>query len=559
MTVFKATMIAVILAVGCGKNNDIPVKENDINVIENDDIVILYTNDVHCAADENLGYAVLAAYKEDMEEMTPYVTLVDCGDAIQGDPIGSITKGEYSIDLMNRVEYDYAIAGNHEFDFGMEQLSDLISQSNATYLGCNLTYTGDGESALEKVKPYEIVTYGDVDVAFIGVSTPESISHSTPSSFMDEEGDFVYGFSGTGGEDFCAAVQENIDECKEQGAEYVVILAHLGTDSESEPYRSTDLIAGTTDVDVVLDGHSHSVIPCRYVNNRDGEKVLLSSTGAKLNYIGQLMITGNGALTTTLISSYPDTDEAMAAYISDRKAEYEQMLDVTVAETDVKLSTHSDSGIRLVRSRETNLGDLCADAYRLMSGADIGFVNGGGIRAEIESGEITNGEILAVNPFGNSICVAKVSGGEILDALELACRETQPQADDGQNAVGECGGFLQVSGLRFTVDTSVESTVELDENSMFVSCGVNRRVRDVEVLGEDGTYKAIDPNGEYTLASNNYLIKEGGDGFTMFADNELIISEGMADYQVLIGYITEYLGGVVGEEYAGPQGRITVE
>ena len=533
--------------------------EGDNGGTERDDIVILYTNDVHCAADTNLGYATLAAYKEYMEGATPYVTLVDCGDAVQGDPVGSISEGEYPIDFMNQVGYDYAILGNHEFDYGMEQLSDLISQSNATYLGCNLTYTGAGENALSAVKPYEIVHYGDVDVAYIGVTTPESISKSTPSTFMDEDGSYIYGFSGTNGEDFCAVVQDNIDECKEQGAEYVVLLAHLGTDEVSEPYRSTDLIAGTTDVDVVLDGHSHSVISCEYVNNKDGEKVLLSSTGTKLNYIGQLMITEDGLLTTTLISTYPDQDQTVAAYISDKEAEFDETLGTVVAHTDVKLRTNTDGGIRLVRNRETNLGDLCADAYRVMSGADIAFINGGGIRAEIESGEITNGDILSVNPFGNSVCVAKVSGQEILDALEMSCSQMQAQTDDGQNAIGEYGGFQQVSGLKFTVDTSVEPVLELDENGMFVFCGNIRRVKDVEVLNEDGDYMPIDPGGEYTLATTDYLIKEGGDGLNMFMDNELVIDGGLTDYQVLIDYITEYLDGTVGAEYEQPQGRIVVE
>ena len=547
------------LITGCGADGDAGVGESGNDVTEHDDIVIIYTNDVHCAADTNLGYATLAAYKEYMEEMTPYVTLVDCGDAIQGDPVGSITEGEYPIDFMNQVGYDYAILGNHEFDYGMEQLSDLISQSNSTYLGCNLTYTGEGENALSAVKPYEIVNYGDVDVAYIGVSTPESISQSTPSTFVDEEGSYIYGFSGTSGEDFCAVVQDNIDECKEQGAEYVVLLTHLGTDEVSEPYRSTDLIAGTTDVDAVLDGHSHSVISCEYVNNKNGEKVLLSSTGTKLNYIGQLIITKDGLLTTTLISIYPDQDQTVATYISDKEAEFDETLGAVVARTDVKLRTNTDGGIRMVRNRETNLGDLCADAYRVMSGADIAFINGGGIRAEIESGEITNGDILAVNPFGNSICVVKVSGQEIMDALEMACKEVQAQTDDGQNAIGEYGGFQQVSGIKFTVDTSVNPALELDENGMFVSCGDTRRVKDVEVLNKDGDYMPIDPNGEYTLATTDYLIKEGGDGLNMFMDNEFVIDGGLTDYQVLIDYITKYLNGKVGAEYEQPQGRITVK
>ena len=287
--------------------------------------------------------------------------------------------------------------------------------------------------------------------------------------------------------------------------------------------------------------------------------MLLSSTGTGLTNIGQLVITADGNITTGLIGDFPEKDVQVNAYVEEIESLYEAELDQMVANSEVRLTTISESGIRLIRSRETNLGDFCADAYRVISGADIAFVNGGGIRADIETGIITYGDIIAVHPYGNTLCAVEATGQEILDALEMASRSTMADVSDGENAVGENGGFLQVSGLKYVIDTSIASTVEVDEAGMFVSCGENRRVKDVQVLREDGNYEPIDPEKTYTLASHNYLLKQGGDGLNMFMDNTLTIDEGMLDYQVLITYAADYLDGTVDGEYAQPQGRITVE
>ena len=527
---------------------------------EADDIVILYTNDVHCAVDKDIGYAGLAAYRQWCEKGTPYVTLVDCGDALQGDVIGAVSDGEYPAELMNRTGYDFAVLGNHEFDYGMEQLDRLMEISGAQYLGCNISYTGEDEAAfLSRLLPYKIVSYGKVKVAFIGVSTPESIVKSVPAYFCDDSGNYVYDFCGESGEELYGRVQENVDACVKEGADHVVVLVHLGTDESSSPFTSLELIANTRGIDAVLDGHSHTVIPCDIVKNADGENVLLSSTGTGLSNIGRLTITASGNIETGLIGTYPETDSEMAGCIESMEERFDAELTKTIGVSETALTTASDSGMRLVRNRETNLGDFCADAYRAVSGADIALVNGGGIRADISAGEITYGDILSVHPYGNTLCVAKATGQEILDALEMASRSCLPNADDGENAVGENGGFLQVSGLRYTVDTSVDSTVETDEQGNFLSCGDNRRVRDVMVLEDDGSYTELAPDKVYTVASHNYLIKQGGDGLIMFMDNELTVDEGMIDYEILMTYLTDELNGTVGDEYALPQGRIEIK
>lgn len=536
--------LLVTLFSGCKKGEDY-------------DIIILFTNDVHCGVEDDIGYAGLAAYAENVADKTPYTALVDCGDSIQGDIIGTVSEGEYPAELMKKTGYDFAVPGNHEFDYGTEMLAELMEITGAQYTACNLRYTGSGTNPIENIQPYIMRTFGDTTVAFVGICTPESITSSEPSSFMDENGSFVYDFYGGGnGTELYEQVQKTVDECRENGAEYVIALSHLGIAEESEPFRSVDVIQNTSGIDAVLDGHSHSVIPCRIEYNKLGEEVLLSSTGTKLNNIGQLVITSCGNITVGLISDYPAKDSAMSEYIGQLQSELETDMERVVAKSGFALPI-SENGIRLVRNRETAIGDFCADAFRELSGADIALMNGGGIRADLPEGDIKYGDIISVMPYGNTLCMAKAKGSEILDALEMASCFVLPESSDGEKSVGENGGFLQVSGLKYTIDTSISSTVQTDENGMFVSAGVSRRVKDVMVLS-DGKYVPIEPDKTYTVASHSYLIKEGGDGLNMFADNELVIDEGALDYSVLIDYIKDNLGGTIGGEYSQPQGRITV-
>lgn len=546
-------LLALCLLCGCGTAA--------VETVPQEDIIVLFTNDVHCGIEDDIGYAGLAAYKADLLKETPYVTLVDCGDAIQGDVIGTVSQGEYIVDIMNETGYDYAILGNHEFDYGMERISDLLDKAQTRYLGANIAYTGAGESALTALEPYAIETYGDVDVAFIGLTTPWSPTSSTPTYFMDENGEFVYDFAaGDEGESLYVLTQRYIDECRAAGAEYVILLTHLGDTEEMSPYSSVEVIENTTGIDAVLDGHAHSVIPCAVVTDAGGEDVLLCSTGTKLANIGRLTISPSGDITVGLISQYDKRDEAMAAFVSDIRSEYEAEVERVVAHSDIALSIADSEGIRLVRTRETPIGNLIADAYRDATGADIAFVNGGGIRADLPAGDITYADIIAVHPFGNALCMVEATGQEILDALEVAYMFTEAEYKADGLAVGEDGGFQHISGLRLVIDTSVESTVEKDENDMFVAVNGARRVKDAEVLNrETGEYEPLDPEKTYTLASHNYLLKEGGNGVTMFQDNVYLMDEAILDYEVLINYLTGTLNGELGGLYSNGEGRITVK
>ena len=536
-------------------------------VEKSDDIVVLYTNDVHCQVDPaankegvqtNAGYTNVAAYKADMLDTHNYVTLVDCGDAIQGGPIGAMTKGEAIVTVMNTVGYDIATFGNHEFDYGMDQLAKLVESAHAQYISCNFTYTGEG-TAKVSADPYVIKDYGDTKVAFVGISTPESFTKSTPTYFQDENGNYVYSFAeGNNGQDLYDAVQKAVDDAKSAGADYVVAVAHTGTDESSTPWTSNEVIANTTGIDVYLDGHSHSTIAGDKVANKDGEEVILTSTGTKLKNIGKLVIGAEG-ITTELVSaaSYTGTNEAASTEIAKVEDELNKTLTQVVAKSDVDLTTlDPETGRRAVRSAETNLGDLCADAYRVLYNTDIGFVNGGGIRADIKAGDITFEDIINVHPFSNEACVVKVSGQAILDALELSA-----SAYPGEN-----GGFLQVSGLCYGINSKIPSSVVKDDKGAFVKVDGERRVSNVYLLNDEtGKYDIpIDPEAVYTVASHNYMLLSGGDGYAMFKNDPQFEQDTTItprlDNKVLIDYIVEELGGVVGEEYANltGEGRIFV-
>ncbi len=508
------------------------------------DLAILYTNDVHCAVDSGIGYAGVAALKKQLLDEGCYVALVDAGDAVQGDAIGTLSKGSYIVDIMNEVGYDVMTPGNHEFDYGMDRFFELRDMAKFPIVSANFVDLATGKPVLDQ---FAMLTFNGVNVAFVGVSTPMTISTSTPAFFQDASGNFIYGFSQKDGADaFYAVIQSAVDAAAAAGADYVVALSHLGIDASTSPYTSSELIENTRGIDVVIDGHSHSTVECERVKNLDGDRVLLTQTGTKLQAVGLLYITKDGSMSTGLISDYTEKDADTEAYIAQIQAQFEDLLNEVVARTDVDLTIFepgTDPAVRIVRNSETNLGDLCADAYRYISGADIAFVNGGGVRTSIPMGDITYGAIIKVHPFGNELCMVEATGQEILDALELGARVTP----------AESGGFLQVSGLTYEIHTYIPSSVTLDENNMFVSVDGEYRVKNVMVGGEP-----LDLNKTYTLASHNYMLKNAGDGYTMFQDNKYLLDSIMIDNQVLINYIVEGLGGVVGEAYADPygQGRI---
>lgn len=520
---------------------------------EENEVVVLYTNDVHNAYlrdDGVLGYAAVAQRKAELEAEGKTVILVDCGDAIQGGVIGTLSNGRYIVSVMEKLGYDFAVPGNHEFDFGMDNFLEIASEAEYTYLSCNFVDLETGESMLDS---YKIVEAGGMKIAFIGVCTPETFTKSTPTYFQNADGEYIYGFAeGGNGEELYEAVQSAVDSAAADGADEVILIAHLGVDPSSSPWTSKEVIRNTYGIDVVLDGHSHSTIECEAVANKNGEAVYLSSTGIKLASLGEMTISG-GEESFELVTEIAEDDAETLEFIDGITAQFNELVETVVAETEVRFTVNDpETGKRIVRTRETNLGDFCADAYRTLLGADVAFVNGGGVRANIEEGEITYGEIISVHPFGNEACLIRTTGQDILDALELGA-----MAVTSDPYTGEFGGFLQVSGITYEIDTTIPSSVVITDKKEFVKVDGDRRVKNVMINGSP-----IDPKAEYTLASHNYMLKSGGDGYTMFKDDEILLDCVMIDNQTLINYMVNELGGTVSTDsiYSNPygEGRISV-
>ncbi len=519
---------------------------------KSNDIVILHTDDAHCGVNDNLGYAGVAAYKAEMKKTHNYVALVDCGDAIQGESIGTLSAGAYLVDIMNEVGYDFATFGNHEFDYKLPQLAKLTKQAKYQYLACNFKYIGKGTSDLN-YKPYEIVTYGDKKVAFIGIVTPESFTKSTPAYFQDESGNYIYSFSeDETGTALYETVQKTVDEARAAGADYVIAMGHLGNEGITDRWTSKAVIANTTGIDAVLDGHDH-IAGVQKVANKDGKQIVLTEPGTKFENLGKLTIKTDGTITAELISpkEFTEKDAGITAYITMLTDTFKEYVSKVVAKSSIALPDKDENGNRLVRNHETALGDLCADAFRVMMDADIGIMNGGGIRKPIKAGDITLDNILSVFPWGNLPCKMEVTGQTVLDMLEMGAI----------NYPEESGGFLSVSGLKYTIMAGVPSSIELTDKGEFSKVAGKYRVTNVQVLNKKtNEYEPLDLNKTYTLGGIDYTILYCGDGFTMFNDSK-VLKAGDASYtdaQMVVDYIENKLGGTIGEEYAKPQGRISV-
>ena len=507
------------------------------------DIIILYENDVHCAVE---GYTKLSAMRNELKKEYEHVGIVSGGDFIQGNSLGIVSKGEYVVNIMNLVGYDAVTLGNHEFDYHIDRLNELAGMMNTKPISCNFQKIGEDEPCFE---PYTIVSYGDVDVAYIGITTPTTISVASPVQFKDENGNFIYTFNADSLYDI---VQESIDSAEAQGADYIIALSHVGY-AEDEIYGDLEdvetLIKNTDGFDVVLDAHSHSVIESKTITDKGGNDVLLSSTGTKFEYIGKLTIE-DGEPETELIKTadYQLTDPVIDTYIEKMYEEYAILGERKVASTEVDLLMKDENGNRLVRNNETNLGDLCADAFRYAVNADIGYINGGGIRADIKAGDITYNDLLNVLPFNNSVVLAQVSGQTIMDMMELTL----------MSYPGEDGAFPHLSGLTFSVNTSIPSSVVINEYGEFSGVDGQYRVYDLKVYNsKTEAYEDIDLNATYTLAASNYYLIELGSGMKMLESAKILQNEGLLDAEALEKYITEKLGGTVGEEYAEVKANIT--
>lgn len=521
-----------------------------------DTVVLLFDNDVHGALE---GYSKIAYLRDSLQRQYPQIAVVSCGDFVQGSPLCTLSKGEDAIRLMNLAGYDVAVPGNHEFDYGMPQLAHLRQTLHCPMVCCNML----GKSQEPLFAPYHTLTLGTKKVCFIGVITPATMQASSPINFCDSAGNFIYSFAPDA---ITTLVQQSADQARKEGADFVVVLSHLGSDSADATPTSIQLIRNTYGIDAVLDGHSHHIIAQQRIPNLLGDSVVLSSTGTRFSHIGMLTLAATPApkprnkrkahvpppLRTTAASRLvataplPTLDDTLMRYIRQRES---GTLHQTVATAPFTLLANEGEH-RMVRTQETNLGDLYTDALRLASPtADIAFCNGGAIRANLPQGAITNRELYNLCPFENALCQTTLTGAQIADVLEVGAAAL-PYAS---------GNFLQVSGLRYSIDTTLPSPVHFNEKSFLDYIGPARRVHSITVYDTTThTYLPLDPLRRYTINISSYLAIGGGNALS-FAGCTTPSVIYKLELDALRLYLQQTLHGTIPQQYATPQGRIRFE
>ena len=510
------------------------------------EIIILHTNDIHCGITDNLCIDKVSQYKKDLKKQGHPVALVDAGDAIQGAPLGKLSTGESIIKIMNAVGYDFVIPGNHEFDYGMARFLQLASRQKCGYYSCNFV---DVKTRKPILKPYKILNLGGKKIGFVGVTTPETLITSTPVYFQDKNGKFIYGFcEDQTGENVYQAVQRAVNNVRKEGADYVFLVGHLGTES-SIPYWSSGAVAANTyNIDAIIDGHSHEqYIPPHKVINKAGKEVLVAQTGTKLQSLGQMVIKEDGTITSELVKGLKAADPKVTKLVAKENKRFEKILNQPVGEAFVDLTANDPkTGKRLVRNGETNLGDFVADAYRSVLDTDISMVNGGSVRNTIKKGVFTYNNLLEAFPFGNMCTVIEATGQQIADALEVGASDYP----------GEHGAFMQVSGMTYAIDPKVPSGLVLDAKGNFAGVNGERRVKDIMING-----KPIDLSGKYTIGGSTYVLKDGGNGLVMFKQSKLLKDGIMTDVDAIMEYVQNHLNAKIKEGYENPYGagRITIK
>ena len=510
------------------------------------DVTILYTNDVHTYIDNKSPkptYAAIAALKKSIEDTGRDVLLVDAGDHIQGTAYGSMDDGATIIELMNEAGYDLATPGNHEFDYGMARAKAVLREADFPYVSCNWVDLRTGFNVLPSVKFFFV---GGRKIAFVGVTTPETFTKSTPAYFMnDAQTKYIYDIlGGEDGQKLYDAVQEAIDKAEFWGADTIIGLGHLGVDPSSSPWTSEEVIAHTHGFTAFIDGHSHTVMANKQVTDASGKAVTLTQTGSYFKNIGKMTVGADGTITTELIDTYEGLDAAVAATASNWISAVDDMLGEEIAVGDTKFYINDPAtGKRRIRSGETNLGDFVADGiYTYFNEieelhCDVAIMNGGGIRTDVEAGPWSFKTCKTVSPFGNVACLMSVTGQQIQDALEFGARFAGAEGKEN-------GGFLQVAGARYTIHTGTPNTVQTNDKNVWTGSAATPRVSNVEIYDKTtGTYQPLDPNATYALAGMNYTLRNLGDGFAMFDGATLIKDYVSEDYLVMSSYAAMF-GGV---------------
>ena len=516
---------------------------------EKSEVTILYTNDVHTYIDKQapeLTYAAIAALKQSYQNAGKKVLLVDAGDHVQGTAYGSMDEGASIIELMNAAGYDVATPGNHEFDYGMDRAKELMRDADFPYLSCNWV---DLRTNLRVLPEIKVFVRGGVRIAFVGITTPETFTKSTPAYFMNKaQTKYIYDIlGGEDGQKLYSAVQKAVDKAKCL-ADVVIGLGHLGVDPSSSPWTSEEVIAHTTGFDAFIDGHSHTVMENKQVADASGRLVTLTQTGSYFANVGEMTIAPDGTISTRLVSTYDQEDVAVAAEQAAWVNTVDDMLGEKIAVADTKFYiTDPATGKRRIRSGETNLGDFVADGiYTYFNEVeqlhcDIAIMNGGGIRSDEDAGYWTFKTCKQVSPFGNVACLMSVTGKQIQDALEFAARFAGAEGKEN-------GGFLQVAGATYEIHTDIPNTVQTDDKNVWIGSATGTpRVQNVKIYDRaNSTYVPLDENKTYALAGMNYTLRNLGDGFAMFDGAELIKDYVAEDYLVMSTYAMIFDGATEG-------------
>jgi 2',3'-cyclic-nucleotide 2'-phosphodiesterase (5'-nucleotidase family) len=528
------------------------ILEEEIN---DKDIIILHTNDVHCSLTDNIGYDGLMLYKKELQKQFKNILTVDTGDHIQGNAYGYISKGIDIINIMNKIGYDVVTIGNHEFDYGLESLMKCNETLTCGYTSANFCYNQNKTTIFPK---YVIKEIGNRKIGFIGLTTIEAFLKTYLFTILDENNEKLYSFlSGDKGKELYSITQNYINEIKDLGVDYIIILAHLGDEENSNQYTSKEVISNTNGINAIIDGHSHSVYNISW-KNKDGKDIPLVQTGSNLKNLGILRINDSGYITSELISEIPKpnnetgaekvtrnnksiwVDAEMKKYLENLTENTELNSKIGYSDFDLKEENHSH--IQLSRYGETNIGDLITDAIRYIGNADISIMVSRYIKKGLRKGDILYKNIIDIIPFYDDIIVKEVKGKDILDALEYGVKASPKKLSR----------FLQVSGISFKVDTSISSTVEVDENDMFSGVKGNRRVYNVKIGKEK-----IDPNKSYKISFNN-IIGAGGDGYPMFGKYEVKFNTKKSSNEALLSYIKEKLNETIPNIYNNTQERIII-
>ena len=533
-------------------------QKNLRKLIDEDDIVIVHVNDVHCGLNDTIGYDGFALFLEELKRNYTNVISVDVGDHIQGGTLGTISDGSAIIKIMNKIGFNVSILGNHEFDYGIEQLNKLEKNNTSRYICANFCYHKNKTTIFE---PYKIIEIGGKKIGFIGVLTPLTFSKTYLSSIKDKNGEHIYDFlAGENGKILSDTIQKYIDEVKNKNkTDYIILLTHIGL--RTEAYTSEGLLSNLKNVDVVLDAHTHKIYNITQ-KDKDNKDIYIAQTGTKLERVGLVIIKQNWSIISEIIDEIPEpvnktigkkiyraskdrwVDKEISNFLDDIWGEYEDILNIQVGHTDFDIIIVPESSGYLLsaecRYKECTLGNLIADSLRYEGNAQISILNGGSVRNNMKKGNLTRGQVIDILPWFNNLVVKELTGQAILDALEFGVSKL-PNIS---------GGFPQVSGITFDVDTSFDSTVLSDEYGMFINVTGKRRVFNVKINGED-----LDLNQKYNASLIEY-IANGGDGYSMFDKFDITNESLITDTDAFSLYIQDYLKGEIPEKYKDYQGRI---